>query len=206
MILRRTIQLAVYILAASCLTAVPSVGQRKVALSHGALVARANANTLTIISGNPNGAYLALAYDMSAVLDEGDDFRLLPVIGKGGAQNIRDILFLKGIDMGIVETDKLRFFKETNEVGKDVAQKLRYIAKLCNEEFHIIAGPDIKTVEDLNGKIVNLSDAGSGTQLTAQLLFRDLGIKVGKYTVDVPRYLSYINFNSLEEWPSWRRN
>ena len=50
--------------------------------SHTAVTEKLNQNTVTVISGNPNGAYLYLAYDMSAVLDDGNELRVLPVIGK----------------------------------------------------------------------------------------------------------------------------
>ena len=63
---------------------------------HAALTDKLNQNTVTVISGNPNGTYLYLAYDMSAVLDDGNDLRVLPVIGKGGYQNIMDVLHLQG--------------------------------------------------------------------------------------------------------------
>ena len=72
--------------------------------SLGALGERLNTNTISIISGNPNATYLTIAYDLSAVLDDGDDFRILPVIGKGGGQNIRDVRFLKGVDLGITQS------------------------------------------------------------------------------------------------------
>ena len=36
-----------------------------------------NQNTVTVISGNPNGTYLYLAYDLSAVLDDGEELRVL---------------------------------------------------------------------------------------------------------------------------------
>lgn len=146
--------------------------------AHEDFVERANANTVTVISGNPNGTYLSIAYDLSAVLDDGDNFRVLPVIGKGGAQNIRDVLYLKGVDMGIAQSNALRYFQETGEAGKNIEQRLRYIAKLYNEELHILASAEIKTVDDLNGKTVNFSDVGSGTQLSSRFLFRDLGINV----------------------------
>src|SRR5260221_9277272 len=54
---------------------------------------RVNANTIAIVSGNVNATYLSIAYDLSAVLDHGDEFRVLPVIGKGGGQNIKDVRF-----------------------------------------------------------------------------------------------------------------
>ena len=64
---------------------------------------RINANTVAIVSGNINGTYLLIAYDLSAVLDDGDEFRILPIVGKGGGQNLRDVRFLKGVDLGITQ-------------------------------------------------------------------------------------------------------
>ena len=64
----------------------------------GSIGERINANTIAIVSGNLNATYLSIAYDLSAVLDDGDNFRVLPVIGKGGGQNLRDVRFLKGVD------------------------------------------------------------------------------------------------------------
>src|ERR1700732_410908 len=34
-----------------------------------------------------------------------DGLRVLPVLGVGGLQNLNDVLFLKGIDMGVVDED-----------------------------------------------------------------------------------------------------
>ena len=67
--------------------------------------------------GNPNATYLTIAYDMSDVLDDGDDFRILPVIGKGGGQNIRDVRFLKGVDLGITQSIILNQFRESGVIG-----------------------------------------------------------------------------------------
>jgi len=141
-------------------------------------VNRLNANTVTIVSGNPNGTYLSIAYDISAVLDDGNDLRVLPVIGKGGAQNLRDILYLKGVDMGITQSNILRYFNETGEVGRNIGNRMRYIARLYNEEMHVLVKPEINALQDLKGKKVNFSDIGSGTQTTSKLIFQDLKIPV----------------------------
>ncbi len=82
----------------------------------GSLGARINANTIAIVSGNINAAWLTIAYDLSAVLDDGDNFRVLPVIGKGGAQNVRDVRFLKGVDLGITVTSVLGRFRRSGEL------------------------------------------------------------------------------------------
>lgn len=141
-----------------------------------------NRDTVGIISGNPNGTYLRLAYDMSAVLDDEEKgIRVLPIIGAGGGGNIRDVRFLKGIDMGITQSVLLNRFKRTNEIGP-IEDKLVYIAKLNNEEMHLIVRADgpIKSIHDLNGKRMNFSDAGSGTHLSSEEILNRLGIKVAK--------------------------
>jgi uncharacterized protein len=145
----------------------------------GAVGERINANTIALVSGNINATYLSIAYDMSAVLDEGDDFRLLPVIGKGGGQNIRDVRFLKGIDLGITQASLLNTFRRTGEIG-NIDDKIVYIAKLFNEEVHVVVRADagITSLDQLAGKKVNFSDIGSGTQLTTRDIFSRLKIKV----------------------------
>ena len=61
-----------------------------------------NANTVSIISGNITGTYLRYAADIASVLDDGDRMRVLPILGAGAVQNVTDIMFLKGVDMGLV--------------------------------------------------------------------------------------------------------
>ena len=103
-----------------------------------------NQNTVTVISGNPNGTYLFFAYDMSAVLDDGDNLRVLPVVGKGAFQNVKDILHLRGVDLGITQSDIMSYLKKTG-VRLQYRRPDAYIAKLYNEEMHILAGPGINT-------------------------------------------------------------
>ena len=143
----------------------------------GSLGERVNSNTIAVISGNLNATYVTIAYDMSAVLDDGDDFRVLPVIGKGGGQNIKDVRFLKGVDLGITQSNLLGYYKRTNEIGP-IDDKIVYIAKLFNEEMHLIVRADsgITALADLAGKKVNFSDIGSGTQLSTRDIFERLGI------------------------------
>jgi uncharacterized protein len=137
-----------------------------------------NQNTIALVSGNLNATYLSIAYDLSAVLDDGDNLRILPVIGKGGGQNIRDVRFLKGIDLGITQSNLLNAFRRSGEIG-NLDEKIVYITKLYNEEMHFVVRADagITSIEQLEGKRVNFSDIGSGTQLSTRDIFERLGIK-----------------------------
>lgn len=138
----------------------------------------ANQNTVAVISGNLNATYLTIAYDLSAVLDDGDNFRVLPIIGKGGGQNIRDVRFLKGVDLGITQANILNRVRRSGELGP-IDDKFVYIAKLFNEELHVIVRAEggITSIEQLAGKKVNFSDIGSGTQLSTRDIFERLGIR-----------------------------
>jgi TRAP transporter TAXI family solute receptor len=138
---------------------------------------KVNRNTLGLIGGNPNGTYFAIAADISQVLDDGDNMRILPIVGKGGAQNIRDLLFLRGIDMAIIQSDSRNLFEEDDRF-RPLLDNLRYITKLYDEELHIYARKSIKSLRDLEGKKVNLSDPGSGTNATMRRLFKDLNMNV----------------------------
>jgi TRAP transporter TAXI family solute receptor len=138
-----------------------------------------NKDTIGIISGNINGTYLRLAYDMAAVLDdEKKGVRVLPIIGAGGGGNIRDVRFLKGIDLGITQSVLLNRYKRTNEIGP-IDDKIVYIAKLNNEEMHVVVRADsgINSLEQLAGKKVNFSDVGSGSHLSSVEIFERLNIK-----------------------------
>ncbi len=141
------------------------------------LVARTNAGTVGVISGGIDGTYVRIAADLAAVLDDGDALRVLPILGKGSLQNIRDILALRGVDIGIVQSDVLAYARREHLIpGLD--SLIQYIAKLYDEEVHILAQRDIERIEDLAGKPVNFDVRGSGTAMTASLIFDRLGVQV----------------------------
>ena len=141
--------------------------------------AKLNANTVFIVAGSPEETYLDITHDLSVVLND-DNLRILPIVGMGGAQNIRDVLYLKGVDIGITTSQMLRYFASTGELSSALDQRLTYITRLYPEEMHVVAGRGIRTLEDLKGKKVNFSDVGSSTQITARDVFGLLGVSVNE--------------------------
>jgi len=141
--------------------------------------ARLNANTVYIIAGSPEETYLDITHDLSVVLND-DNLRILPMVGMGGAQNIRDVLYLKGVDIGITTSQMLRYFASTGELTSALDQRLTYITRLFSEEMHLVAGRGIRALEDLKGKKVNFSEVGSSTQITARDVFGLLGVAVNE--------------------------
>src|SRR5258705_789506 len=138
-----------------------------------------NANTVAIIAGSPEDTYLDITHDLAVVLND-ENLRILPVVGMGGAQNIRDVLYLKGVDIGITSTQMLRYFASTGELSTALDQRLNYITRMFPEEMHVVSGRGVKTIEELNGKKVNFSDYGSSTQITPRDVFGLLGIAVNE--------------------------
>ena len=136
-----------------------------------------NANTVSIIAGSPEETYLDITHDLAVVLND-ENLRILPIVGLGGAQNIRDVLYLKGVDIGITSSQMLRYFASTGELSSALDQRLNYITRLYPEEMHVLASRNIKSLEDLNGKKVNFAEAGSSTQITARDVFGLLSVKV----------------------------
>lgn len=139
---------------------------------------RINLNTVGIVAGKSDSASLAVAEDLTNVLDDGDKFRVLALVGKGAAQNVRDVLSLRNIDLGITQANVLAYLKKTGELGPNIDTRLVYITKLFNEEVHLVARADVGGVSALAGKVVNFGDIGSGTDLTARLIFEALGVQV----------------------------
>jgi uncharacterized protein len=151
--------------------------------AHARQVEQVNGGTVGIITGSITGTYSRIATDLSAVLDQGNELRILPIIGKGSVQNITDILYLRGVDVGIVQSDVLRFVSE-NGSYPDIGSRISYITKLYNEEIHVLTRAEVKSLEDLRGKKVNFANEGSGTYMTASVVFGKLGIEVEITTFD----------------------
>lgn len=135
-----------------------------------------NSGTVGIVSGGVTGTYVRFASDLSTALDEGYEHRVMAVLGKGSVRNIEDLLLLKGIDIAIVQSDVLDFYK-TSMLIPDIERKIGYITKLYNEEVHLLGRSDVTGVGDLQGRKVNFGSQGSGTFMTASILFDSLGIQ-----------------------------
>jgi TRAP transporter TAXI family solute receptor len=166
------------LLAAAALAAWPQrAAAQQLQPSAAALTARANAGTVGVVSGGIDGTYVRIAADLASVLDDGDRLRVLSVLGKGSVQNIADIMFLRGIDIGIVQSDVLAYARR-ERLFPSVSTLIQYIAKLYDEEVHVIARRDIAGIEALADQPVNIDVRGSGTAMTASLLFDGLGIQI----------------------------
>jgi TRAP-type uncharacterized transport system substrate-binding protein len=135
-----------------------------------------NANTVTLLTGTIGGTYVQFGADLASVLDNANNLRVLPIIGRGSVQSVADILFLKGVDLGIVRADTLDYL-EKKGFATGIKKQFTYVTKLYNEEMQVIAPRTINTLNDLEGKTVSVDLPDGGTFVTALTVFERLGIK-----------------------------
>src|SRR6516225_7270635 len=140
-------------------------------------IAVVNRGVVELETGRAAGISVRIAEDLANVIDDGATRRVLPVIGKGSLQNITDLKLLRGIDMAILQADVLDYARQQNYFP-GLEGWITYIAKLYNEEFHLLARRDIKSVAELANQRVNVDLRGAGTAITATRLFDLLSIPV----------------------------
>ena len=118
-----------------------------------------------------------MAADMARLLSDGNDLRVVPNIGRGSFQTIQDLLFMRGIDIGLVNSAVLQFFREKNVLpGLDLDKHVRYIAPYYPAEFHVFARSDVRTIYDLEGQDVSFGSPTSASNMTSSLVFGSLDI------------------------------
>jgi uncharacterized protein len=141
-----------------------------------ALRDQVNSGLVTIILGGLDSGDLSDASDLITSLKDAH-LRVLPLAGEGARKDVIDLLFARGIDIGIVQTDVLASLKRQAPFP-GVENFLQYITKLYNQEIHILARREIRSVEDLASKPVNFGTVESGNFVTASKIFGALGIGV----------------------------
>ena len=129
-----------------------------------------NRGVVELETSGAAGISVRIAEDLANLIDDRATRRVVPVVGKGSLQNLTDLRYLRGVDMAILQTDVLDYAKEQKLV-LNLESSLSYITRLYNEEFHPLAGQEIKNISQLANKKVNVDLRGSGTAITANRLF-----------------------------------
>jgi TRAP-type uncharacterized transport system substrate-binding protein len=96
--------------------------------------------------------------------------RVLPISGHGAAANVRDLLYLRGVDFAVLNNDVLAFLDQTGQYP-DARRRIRYVTHLFDQKVFLLVRNDINAIEDLRGRrLVVLSEAGA-SRVTAKALF-----------------------------------
>ena len=164
--------------------------------TNAALRERRNAWTVGVAGGQLSGTYMTLADELAQVLDDGDNLRVVPIVTYGAASNLDDLLYLRQVDVVMAQSDVFEYFR-TQRKTPNLEQRIQYIIRLPVSEMHVLAGADIKSIEDLRGKKVSFGPAGSASSLTGTIVFQRLGVKVEQVLLDNPTALEKLKSGEL---------
>ena len=151
-------------------------GERAAALRRAAAETakeRMNAWTVGLAGGLIEGAPLRLAAEMARVVDDGPNMHVLPIVTRGATENLNSLLYLRGIDTAIINSDALEEYKNQ---GPQLRRQISYILNLFPSELHIFVRPEIQSLQDLAGKKVNFNTQGTAAAYSGPLIFSRLGI------------------------------
>jgi TRAP-type uncharacterized transport system substrate-binding protein len=144
---------------------------------------RLNAWTVGLAGGLLEGAPIHFATEMARVVSDGGVVQVLPIVTRGPTENVNDLLYLKGIDAAIINSDSLEEYK--SQVPQ-IQQRITYILALFPSELHIFVRPEIRSLSDLVGKKVNFNTQGTAAAYSGPLIFSRLGLDVEKMFIPHP--------------------
>jgi TRAP transporter TAXI family solute receptor len=125
-----------------------------------------------MVTGGPTGTYYQFGLNLKQLVEK-YGIKLDVANSDGSVENVFAVYKRPKTQMGIVQSDVLAFVAkvETDPVLKLIAKKIKMVFPLYNEEVHLVGRSDIVDFDDLEGKRVAIGQEGSGTYLTAKLLF-----------------------------------
>jgi TRAP-type uncharacterized transport system substrate-binding protein len=147
---------------------------------------RINAGTVGLAAGLLEGAPLRFATEISRVVNEGNKVHVLPVVTRGPTENVNDLLYLKGIDIAIINSDSL---DEYRAQVPEIEKRIVHVMNLFPSELHVFVRPEINSLADLAGKKVNFNTQGTAAAYSGPLIFSRLGVEVEKTFVPHPAAL-----------------
>ena len=138
----------------------------------GAISASYSATNLAIMTGGAKGTYYQFGLNLKEFAKP-IGFNLKVNNSTGSIENLYAVYKRPQTQMGIVQSDVLAFVAkvQTDPVLKRIAKKTKMIFPLYNEEIHLLGHRDLTDFDDLANKRVAIGKEGSGTYLTARLLF-----------------------------------
>jgi TRAP-type uncharacterized transport system substrate-binding protein len=155
---------------------------------------RTNSGAIGLAAGLLEGAPIHFATEIARVVNDNTDMHVLPIVTRGPTENVNDLLYLRGVDVAIINSDSLEEYK--SQVPK-IQQRLVSILSLFPSELHIFVRPEIHTLADLAGKKVNFNTQGTAAAYSGPLIFSRLGIEVEKMFIPHPVALEQMRHGEI---------
>src|SRR4249919_2158494 len=145
--------------------------------------AQINAWTVGLAGGLLEGAPIRLAAEMARVADDGPNMHVLPIVTRGPVENLNALLYLKGVDLAIINSDAMDEYKVQSP---EILKRVTYLLNLFPSELHIFVRPEIQSLQDLAGKKVNFNTLGTAAAFSGPLIFSRLGVNIEKTFIPHP--------------------
>jgi uncharacterized protein len=148
-------------------------------------------STLRIVTDSQDHTELIATVDVATLIGTGQEtgphseevLRIRPMAGRGGLQQILDVLTLPDADMTIVPVPLLD--RAPAALGlSDLRKSIVYVAPLFVEEFHLLTSELILNIKDLAGKTVNLGVKDSAVDVLGRQIFDSLGLGIKVINLD----------------------
>jgi uncharacterized protein len=145
---------------------------------------RKNQWTVGLVGGLFEGTFMRFAEEIRKVVDEGDEMRLLPIVSRGSAANLEDLLYLRGVDIAVTQTDIFEYFRTQRKIP-NLEQRVHYLLRFPVAEVQIIARKETTSIEQLRGKKVHFALPGGASTITGVIALQRLGIEVEQVTGEI---------------------
>jgi TRAP-type uncharacterized transport system substrate-binding protein len=164
---------------------------------HKAIRDKLNESTVFVAGGTIGATYHALANDIALVTTD-KNLRVVAVSSSNAIQNVRDLVYLRSIDAALTDTWTLNNFLATGELGPDLKRQIVYIAPLTTQEAHVLARPEINSLQDLKGKKVGFHTLGGASSALAKQIFEILRIDVQAFNFPQPEAIAKMRLKELD--------
>lgn len=156
--------------------------------------------TMNLMTGGEKGTYYQFGLNLQQLVKpKGIELGVLP--SSGSIENLFAVFKRPKTQIGIVQSDVLAFVSkiQSNPTLMRIAQKTKMVFPLYNEEIHLLGRRSIPDFEGLAGKRVAVGQEGSGTYLTARLIFEVSGVKPQEMVaVGTDEALSQLKANKVD--------
>ena len=141
-----------------------------------ALKADVNRGLVSLITAE-DGTSDQMVDELLDVMGSEPNLRVLPIKGRGTAHNLADLLYLNGVDLGVLQADALDY-ERGRSLYPDLTSRLRIVTKWGDSEVHLLVQDEFRFIKDLRDQAINFGPSGSGSEVTASLLFNRLRLPV----------------------------
>jgi len=143
-----------------------------------AVAAEDQQDFLGIITGDVKSTAHQIGMDIKALVMR-RNIHLAVFTSRGSVENIYAVYQRPGNHLGLVQSDVLAFVAKVDSDPrlKLIADKIKWVYPLYNQEIHIISKAEIHNLSELDDKRVAIGHAESGTYLTSRLIFEISGVR-----------------------------